>query len=80
MGSFLVYAVYAISSLDTELSLRHGTQNTAWGFVGQGVAGFTPGPFRWRFLVLSLYQDGALELFPIYLLPSSAHTLARPDI
>ena len=30
-----IYAVYAISSLDTELSLiRHGTQNTAWGFVG----------------------------------------------
>ena len=42
-----VYAVYdAISSLDTEVSLRHGTQ-TAWGFVGtqQGVAGLTPRPF-----------------------------------
>ena len=41
-----VYAVSAISSLDTELSLRHGTQ-TAWGFVGtqQGVAGLTPRPF-----------------------------------
>ena len=40
-----VDAVYARSSLDTEGSLRHGTQ-TAWGFVGtqQGVAGLTPGP------------------------------------
>ncbi len=28
-----MYAVHAISSLDTEGSLRHGTQ-TAWGFVG----------------------------------------------
>ena len=49
LGSCLLpleYAVYAISSLDTEVSLRHGTQ-TAWGFVGtqQGVAGLTPRPF-----------------------------------
>ncbi len=37
--TYAVYVVYAISSLDTEGSLRHGTQ-TAWGFVGtqQGVA------------------------------------------
>ena len=42
-----VYAVYAISSLDTDPSLRHGTQNTAWGFVGtqHEVAGLTPRPF-----------------------------------
>ena len=38
-----VYAVYAISSLDTDLSLRYAM----WGFVGtqQGVAGLTPRPF-----------------------------------
>jgi hypothetical protein len=57
-----VYAVYAMSSLDTGSSLlRHGTQ-TAWGFVGtpQGVAGPTPRPFT---AVCSVYfggrQDGA---------------------
>ena len=46
----VVYAVYAISSLDTDPSLRHGTQNCVGlrlGFVGtqQGVAGLTPRPF-----------------------------------
>ena len=40
-----VYAVYAISSLDTGSSLRRDTY--AWGVVGthQGVAGLTPRPF-----------------------------------
>ena len=54
-----VYPVYAISSLDTELSLRHGTQNTAWGFIGtqQGVAGLTPRPFTLLFMLFMLFMQ-----------------------
>ena len=59
-----VYAVFAISSLDTGSSLRQGTQ-TAWGFVGtpQGVAGLTPRPFTLEeetimVMVMSI-EDGA---------------------
>ena len=42
-----------MSSLDTDPSLRHGTQNTAWGFVGtqQENTGLTPRPA----LLLAVY-------------------------
>ena len=63
------YAVYAISSLDTELSLRYRTQNGI-AIVGHNreLPGSLPGPSHWK------KRPGRIVVMVMYIAPARSPT------